>query len=78
MTEDFPPDILIVAAVIIIAVSLSSAVAAWISRRSAIGALIGIALGIGTLVLVYVDDEDGMTWQDIPQAFVSVADRILN
>lgn len=72
------PDILLVIASIVAVLSFSSIVAAWTSKRWPFVALISFAIAVGLGVSVHLNTPDGLVPLDIPNAFISVAARILN
>lgn len=71
-------DILLVIATLVGILSLSSIVAAWTMKRWPIIALISFAIAIGLGVYVHMNEPDGLQVVDIPNAFITVAARVLN
>lgn len=71
-------DILLVIASVVAAFSLSSIIAAWTVRRWPILAMISLAVAVGLFVYVHMNVDGGLYLTDIPNAFISVAARILN
>lgn len=78
MTIPVSADILLVIATIVGILSFSSIVAAWTMRRWPVAALISFAIAIGLGVYVHINTPDGLMPLDVPNAFISVAARILN
>jgi hypothetical protein len=70
-------DILIVAATLVCCFSFAGLVAGWAGRTRPVLALLAFAVGLGLFGYVYLQ-RGGMTWTDIPDAFILVAARILN
>ena len=71
-------DILLVIASIVAVFSLSSIVAAWTMKRWPWIAMISFAIAVGFFVYVHLEVTDGLEPLDIPNAFISVAARLLN
>ncbi|MEJ6395735.1 hypothetical protein V8J82_20925 [Gymnodinialimonas sp. 2305UL16-5] len=71
-------DILLVIAALVSALALSSLVAGWTERRWPWMALVSLSIGMGLFVYLHFEMTDGLTWTDVPDAFISVAARILN
>lgn len=71
-------DILLVIATVVLIMSFSSIVAAWTMRRWPFMAMTSFAIAIGLGVYVHLNTESGLEPLDIPNAFISVAARILN
>ena len=71
-------DILLVIATVVGVFSLSSIIAAWTVKRWPWIALISFAIAIGLFVYVHVEVTDGLEPLDVPNAFISVAARLLN
>lgn len=78
MTLTVGADILLVIATLVGILSLSSIVAAWTVKRLPIAAGISFAVAIGLAVYVHLTQPDGLALLDVPDAFISVAARILN
>lgn len=78
MTIPISADILLVIATIVGILSFSSIVAAWTMKRWPFVALISFAIAIGLGVYVHMMGPDGLTPLSIPNAFISVAARVLN
>lgn len=78
MTLPVSADILLVIATIVGILSLSSVVAAWTMKRWPFVALISLSIAIGLGVYVHMNKADGLMPLDIPNAFISVAARLLN
>ena len=75
---EFPADIVLVVATIVAILSVSSIVASWTIRRWPWLALISICIAAGLFAFVHFEASDGLAPLDIPDAFISVAARILN
>ena len=75
---DLSPDILIVFATCIVGLSLASAISKWADRRFPLFALINLCIGIGMFVLAHMNTEGGLGLTSVPDAFISVAARLLN
>lgn len=71
-------DILLVIATIVAVFSFSSIVGAWTVRRWPIVSLLSFAIAAGLFYYVHTELTDGLQPLDIPNAFISVAARILN
>ncbi|MDG4648974.1 hypothetical protein P6F26_11015 [Roseibacterium sp. SDUM158017] len=71
-------DILIVAATLVLGVSIASVVARWSERRWSVPGLVGLAVAAGLFVHVHLRTEGGLTWTDVPDSFILVAARVLN
>lgn len=71
-------DIILVIATIVAILALSSIVAGWTTRRWPFMALISLAIAVGLGAYVHMSEPDGLEPIDIPNAFISVAARILN
>lgn len=71
-------DILLIIATVVLIMSFSSIVAAWTMRRWPFMAMTSFAIAIGLGVYVHLNTEGGLEPLDIPNAFISVAARILN
>jgi hypothetical protein len=70
-------DILIVLATVICGVSIAAIVAGWAARTWPVFSMIALAVGAGLFAYVHFQT-GGLTWTDIPDAFILVAARILN
>jgi hypothetical protein len=73
-----PADILIVIATLVTGASLASVVAGWAVREWPIVALISLTIGVGLFVYLHLELPGGLGLFDIPDAFISVAARVLN
>lgn len=71
-------DILLVIATVVAVLSLSSIISGWTVRRWPVLSLISIAIAAALFVYVHVSVTDGIAPLDIPDAFISVAARVLN
>lgn len=71
-------DILLVIATIVAILSFSSIVAAWTMKRWPFVALISFAIAVGIAAYVHMNEPGGLEPLDIPNAFISVAARLLN
>ncbi len=71
-------DILLVIATIVGVFSLSSIIAAWTVRRWPWISSISFAIAVGLFVYVHLEVTDGLAPLDVPNAFISVAARLLN
>lgn len=78
MTLPVGADILLVVATVLGILSLSSIVAAWTIKRWPFAALISLAIAVALVVYVHLAQPEGLAPLDIPNAFISVAARILN
>lgn len=78
MTLPIGADILLVIASVVGILSLSSIVAAWTMRRWPFVALISFAIAIGIGAYVHLNEPGGLEPLDLPNAFISVAARVLN
>lgn len=78
MSVPVSADILLVIATIVGILSVSSIVAGWTTRRWPIMALISFAIALGIGAYVHNAEPEGLEPMDIPNAFISVAARILN
>lgn len=78
MTIPVSADVLLVIATLVGILSFSSIVAAWTMKRWPFIALISFAIAIGLGVYVHMNDLGGLVPLDIPNAFISVAARLLN
>ena len=72
-----PADILLVIATLVTGFSLAAILSAWADRRWPSMAFIALAIALGLFAFVHVSTATGLTWTTIPDAFVSVAARIL-
>lgn len=71
-------DILLVIATMVGILSFSSIVAAWTVKRWPIVAMVSFAIALGLVYYVHDTEPGGLEPLDIPDAFISVAARILN
>ncbi len=72
------PDILIVIATLVAMFSASSAIGSWAQQERPILSGLSLLIAIGLFVFVAVTGPGGFGFWDIPNAFISVAARILN
>ncbi len=72
-----PPDILIVIATLLALFSLVAMLSAWVDRFLPIGAFITLLVALGMFGYAHASG-DGLVWQDVPDAFIALAARILN
>ncbi len=72
------PNILIVIATVVSIFAFSSTVAGWVSRTWPWMALISLSIGAGILVYVHFQFANGLSFWDIPNAFINVAAMIFN
>lgn len=73
-----PADFLIVIATLVTGLSLASVVAGWTVRRWPVTALLMLTFGLCLFIYLHVEVTDGLSWTDVPDAFISVAARFLN
>jgi hypothetical protein len=72
------PDILIVIATLVTIFATSSAIAGWVEGRWPWTSLISLVIGLGLLVYVHLAlRPGGLSFWDIPNAFVHVAAMVL-
>lgn len=71
-------DILLVIATVVGVFATSSAIGGWTVRRWPVVALIALGIAVGLFVYVHRELPEGLAWHSIPDAFISVAARILN
>jgi hypothetical protein len=71
-------DILIVLATLVGGIAFSSVVAGWATGTRPRAALASLTIAVGILVFVHLRTPGGLSWTDIPDAFILVAARILN
>jgi uncharacterized membrane protein len=71
-------DILLVIATIVTILAMSSVVAGWTTRTWPIKAILSLLIAGALFGYVYMTASDGLEPIDIPNAFISVAARILN
>ncbi len=72
------PDILLVIATIVAVFSFSSIIGAWTVKRWPWLAMISFTIAAGLLAYLHFELTDGLTPLDIPNAFISVAARLVN
>jgi Na+/serine symporter len=75
---EVPADIVLVVATIVAILSVSSIVASWTVRRWPWVPLISICVAAALFAYVHFQASDGLEPLDIPDAFISVAARVLN
>lgn len=73
-----PPDILIVIATFCGVFALATAIASWADRIFPLVSLAALAVSAGVFVFAYGQLDDPQGWRALPNAFISVAARILN
>lgn len=78
MTIPVSADILLVIATVVGILSCSSIVAAWTMKRWPFVAILSFAIAIGLGVYVHMNEPGGLEPLDVPNAFISVAARLLN
>ncbi len=71
-------DILLVIAMVVAILALSSVVAGWTTRRWPIIAVVALVIAACLLAYVHLNEPGGLEPMDVPNAFISVAARILN
>ena len=71
-------DILLVIASVVGVLSLSSIIAGWTVRRWPLVAIASFAIAVGIAAYVHMNVAGGLEPMDVPNAFISVAARILN
>ncbi len=71
-------DILLVIATVVGILSVSSIVAAWTTRRWPFMAMASLAIALGLGGYIHINEPGGLEFMDVPNAFISVAARILN
>jgi hypothetical protein len=72
-------DILIVTATLVALFATSSIIAGWVERSVSWAALVSLAIGLGILAYVHLAlRPGGLTFRDIPDAFVHVVAMVLN
>jgi hypothetical protein len=71
-------DILLVIATIVGILSFSSIIAAWTVRRWPWVPMISLCIALGLVAFVHFEASDGLVPLDIPDAFISVAARVMN
>ena len=57
--------------------SMATMMSAWVDRIFPIGSLITLFGALAIFAYVHVTG-DGLVWQDVPDAFILIAARILN
>ena len=67
------PNILIVVATLVAALSISSLVAGWAARAMSPVAGLSLLIGLGLLIFVHLTTPGGLAPLDIPDAFIAVA-----
>lgn len=73
------PDILIVIALLVALLALSSLIAGWVNRIWSWPALAALLIGIGLLAYVHLAVvPGGLGFWDLPMAFIHVAALVLN
>lgn len=75
---NIPPDILLVISTLVVGLAIASALASWSDRVFPTIALTALAVGVGVFVFTFNSLPDPQGWREIPNAFISVAARILN
>ena len=78
MSLQVSPDILIAVATVVAIFSFSSIIAAWTAKRWPWPAMISFAIAMGLFAYLHLEMTDGLEPQDVPNAFISVAARVLN
>ncbi|MEX3017045.1 hypothetical protein [Gymnodinialimonas hymeniacidonis] len=72
------PDILLVIATIVAVFSFSSIIGAWTVKRWPWLSMISFSIAIGLFAYLHFEMTDGLTPLDVPNAFISVAARVVN
>lgn len=72
------PDIVLAVSTVTCGLSIAATLAAWAERRFPPIALAALALGAGAFAYAYSTIPDPSGWREVPDAFISVAARILN
>jgi len=71
------PNILIAIATVVIVFSITSIIANWVERTMPWSALVSLVIGLTIMGYVHVSLPDGLTFFDIPNAFINIAGMIL-
>jgi hypothetical protein len=71
-------DILLVIGTIVGIFSVSSIIGGWVVRRWPLAAMVSFAIAVALFAYVHTETAGGLTVHDVPNAFISVAARILN
>ncbi len=75
---NIPPDILLALSTLVVGFAIASALASWSDKVFPTVALAVLALGLGLFAYTYNSLPDPQGWRAVPDAFISVAARILN
>jgi len=73
-----PPDILLALSTLVVGLAIASALASWSEKVFPTIALAALAVAAGVFVYTFISIPDPQGWREIPNAFISVAARILN
>jgi len=71
-------EILLVAGSVLFVFSFVAVMTAWAEGRRMRRAAIVVMVSIGLLGLAIMQDDDGMIWRDVPDAFVTVIAMVVN
>lgn len=71
-------NVLLVLATLVGFGSLSSIVTQWTEKRVSWIGCVSLAIAVGLAVYVHTETPGGLTWRDVPEAFIEVAALILN
>lgn len=73
------PDILLVLATVVGVFSFASVMGGWAAREMPWLAAISLAIAVGLMVYLHLSVvPGGLTWRSVPDAFISIAARLLN
>ncbi|MBF9050931.1 hypothetical protein GTA62_10145 [Roseobacter sp. HKCCD9010] len=73
-----PHDILLVIATLVTGLALASIFSAWADKIWPVRSIISLVIALGLFAFVHLQTAEGLTLVSVPDAFVSVAARILN
>lgn len=71
-------DILLAVSTLICGFAIAGSLAAWVDKRFPVVALAVLAVAAGVFVYAYAQIPDPNGWREVPDAFISVAARLLN
>ena len=75
---NIPPDILLALSTLAVGLAIASALASWSEKVFPTIALAVLAVGVGVFAYTYNSLPDPQGWREIPNAYISVAARVLN
>jgi len=75
---NIPPDILLALSTLVVGFAIASALASWSDKVFPTVALAVLAIGVGVFLYAFKTLPDPQGWREIPNAFISVAARIVN